>query len=162
MGSRGPSAPAGSHRPGRVTANRTAGRRPALAVLATVLAAAAVAALAAGCGPAPSPNPGKSSAAKTTVVKCGTGKTAANVPVNIEVVQGHISCAAARAIEQDYATAIRSGLAPGNGGGGPLKVKGWTCQGFSTPTVLSTGKASECVRAGVKILAILPPTTSGS
>jgi hypothetical protein len=161
MGSRGPSVTAGGHSGGRVTAIQAAGRRPALAVIATVLAAA-VAALAAGCGPAASPNPGTSSAANTTVVKCGTGKTAANVPVNIEVVQGHISCATALAIEQDYAKAIRSGLAPGNGGGGPLKVKGWTCQGFSTPTVLSTGKASECVRAGTKILAILPPTTSGS
>ncbi len=161
MGSRGPSVEAGRHRPGLVTAIRTGGRRPALAAFATVLAAGALAALAAGCGPA-SPSTGNGSAAKATVVKCGTSKTAANVPVNIEVVKGHASCGVALTIEQDYAKAIRSGLAPGNGGGGPLKVKGWTCQGFSTPTVLSTGKASECVRAGTKILAILPPTTSGT
>jgi hypothetical protein len=162
MGSRGPSVQTGRHRPGLVTAIRIAGSRPGRAVLATALAAGVVAALAAGCGPASSPKPGSSSTANATVVKCGTAKTAANVPVNIEVVTGRASCGTALKIEQDYARAIRSGLAPGNGGGGPLKVKGWTCQGFATPTVLSTGKASECVRAGTKILAILPPTTSGT
>ena len=59
-----------------------------------------------------------------------------------------------------YARAIRSGLAPGNGGGGPVKIKGWTCQGFATPVVLQTGKASKCARDGVEILEILPPPPS--
>jgi hypothetical protein len=162
MGSRGPSVQAGRHRPGLVTAIRTGGRRPAVAVLATGLAAGTMAVLAVGCGPTSPSNSGNSPAPNATVVKCGTAKTAANVPVNIEVVKGRASCGTALKVEQDYAKAIRSGLAPGNGGGGPLKVKGWTCQGFATPTVLSTGKASECVRAGTKILAILPPTTSGT
>jgi hypothetical protein len=162
MSSRGPSVETGRNRPGLVTDIRTGGRRPALVVLGTVLAAGAVAAIAAGCGPASAPKPGSSSPATATVVKCGTAKTAADVPVNIEVVKGHATCGTALKVEADYAKAIRSGLAPGNGGGGPLTVKGWTCQGFSTPTVLATGKASECVRAGTKILAILPPTTSGT
>lgn len=93
--------------------------------------------------------------AKPKVTACGTTKSAANVPIHVEVTSGHVSCATALAIEQKYAQAIRSGLEPGNGGGGPVKVNGWTCQGYATPIVLHTGKASKCVKDGTEILAIL-------
>jgi hypothetical protein len=89
-------------------------------------------------------------------------KTAAAVPVRVEIVRGHIACAQAMAVVRAYATAIRSGLAPGNGGGGPVKVKGWTCQGFATPVVLRTGKASKCLRSGLEILEVLPPPSSSA
>jgi hypothetical protein len=110
-----------------------------------------VLALAAGCG-------GTSSAKSTTAkaISCGQSKTAANVPVHIEIVKGQFTCQTALAIEHEYASAIRSGHAPGNGGGGPLKIDGWTCQGFSTPIVLHTGKASKCVKGTDEILALLP------
>ena len=91
-------------------------------------------------------------------IACGTTKTAANVPIHIEVTSGHVSCATALSIERKYAEAIRSGLAPGNGGGGPVKVNGWTCQGYATPVVLRTGKVSKCVKDSTEILAILPTT----
>ena len=45
---------------------------------------------------------------------------------------------------------------PGTGGGAPVHVQGWTCQGFATPVVLRTGQASKCVDGGKEILAILP------
>jgi hypothetical protein len=65
-------------------------------------------------------------------------------------------------VERDYAKAIIEGHAPGNGGGGPVSVQGWTCQGFATPVVLKTGDASECVQGSSEILAILlPPAQSG-
>jgi hypothetical protein len=124
-------------------------------IAVTALVALAVA----GCSHAAAPRPSASAATGATVTKCGQAKTAANVPVDVEVVAGHSSCGTALAIEQDYAKAIRSGRAPGNGGGGPVKIKGWTCQGFATPIVLQTGKASKCVLGGSEILAILPPTT---
>lgn len=95
---------------------------------------------------------------KPKVTACGTTKTAANVPIRIEVTTGHVSCANALSVERKYAEAIRSGLAPGNGGGGPVKVNGWTCQGYATPVVLHTGKVSKCVKDGTEILAILPTT----
>ena len=91
---------------------------------------------------------------------CGMAKTAAAVPVRVEIVRGHLGCAQARAVVRAYAIAVRSGLAPGNGGGGPVKVKGFSCQGFATPVVLRTGKASKCVRPGVEILEVLPPPPS--
>ncbi len=106
-------------------------------------------ALVVGCGSAPAKP-------KNKVTACGTARTAANVPIRVEVTSGSVSCATALSIERKYAEAIRSGLAPGNGGGGPVKVNGWTCEGYATPVVLRTGKASRCVKDGAEILAILP------
>lgn len=124
-----------------------------------VLLAALLLVVVVGCArqapPAQQPTAGKT-ATKTRITTCGTSRTAANVPVDVEIAQGHVSCGTAMAIEQDYAQAIRSGKAPGNGGGGPVRVKGWTCEGFATPVVLKTGKASRCVRDGDEILAVLP------
>ena len=114
-------------------------------------------AAAAGCGHNGSPSPGAA-----TVTSCGTAKTAADVPVQVEVARGQVPCSTAKTVEADYAEAIRSGKAPGNGGGGPVKVRGWTCQGFATPIVLRTGRASRCVRDGDEILEILPPPPSPS
>lgn len=86
---------------------------------------------------------------------CGTGRTAANVPVEIEVNRGQVSCAVAITVERSYAAAIVAGQAPGNGGGGPITINGWKCQGFNTPELLKTGDVSKCARDGVEIVAIL-------
>jgi hypothetical protein len=125
------------------------------------LAAATTVLLAAGCSSPASPAAAKdrtagSSPAAANVTPCGTTRTAANVPVHIQVERGTITCTTAMSVERDYAQAIMSGRAPGNGGGGPVKVNGWTCQGFNTPEVLKTGQASKCVQGGNEILAILP------
>jgi hypothetical protein len=105
---------------------------------------------------------GHGPATRARVTACGTAKTAASVPVRVEVIRGQLACATARTIERAYAAAIRSGQAPGNGGGGPVKIRGWTCQGFATPVVLQSGKASKCVRDGIEILEVLPPVPSPS
>jgi hypothetical protein len=111
--------------------------------------AAAVALVAAGCHSAP--------AASQPATGCGTARTVANVPVKVEVTHGKVDCPEALTVERAYTRAIAQGRAPGNGGGGPLDVSGWKCQGFPTPVVLKTGRASKCVRDGTEILAILPP-----
>jgi len=90
-----------------------------------------------------------------SVVHCGTTESAANVQVSIEVVHGKVGCSDALTIERAYATAIRQGKAPGNGGGGPINITGWTCQGFNAPQVVQTGDASKCTKAGAEILAVL-------
>ncbi len=126
-----------------------------------LLTLAALVTLAVGCSHSPPPRPAASSASRTKVTTCGSTKTAADVPVDVEVIKGEVPCATALRIEHAYAEAIRSGRAPGNGGGGPVRVQGWTCQGFPTPVVLATGKASKCVKDGAEILEILPPTGSG-
>lgn len=126
-----------------------AGRRSRARVFGPV--ALVLLAAAAGC----SHGGGNPHATRLYVKSCGTAKTAANVPVQVEIARGQVSCATARSVEAAYADAIRSGKAPGNGGGGPVKVSGWTCQGFATPVVLHTGKASKCTKDGSEILEIL-------
>lgn len=116
--------------------------RPRIAALA-VLSALVLA----GCG--------ASKPMAAAVQDCGTTKTAANVPVEIEVDRGQVSCETAMQVEAAYARAIAEGLAPGNGGGGPVKVGGWTCQGLDTPQLLRTGETSKCVEDGHEIVAVL-------
>jgi hypothetical protein len=93
--------------------------------------------------------------ARAAARQCGTSHTAAGVPVTVQVNAGNMSCAAALTIEKDYAQAIDQGKAPGNGGGGPVPIDGWTCQGFPTPVVLKTGDTSKCVKGSTEILATL-------
>jgi hypothetical protein len=127
---------------GRLVSGRLASR-----VVVLVIAGAVVVTLAAGCGHSGPP--------KSSVVTCGTAKTAANVPVSIKVMKGHVACSDAMTVERNYAKAIMEGKEPGNGGGGPVVVSGWRCQGFDTPKVLKTGWASECTRSSDEILAVL-------
>ncbi len=87
---------------------------------------------------------------------CGTAKTAAGVPVIIKIAKGSVACGTAMSIENQYVALIRGGRVPGNGGGAPVRVKGWTCQGFPTPELLRTGDVSACHEGGTEILAVLP------
>ncbi len=130
---------------------------------ATTVALTALAVLlAAGCSHLSSPSGPGGKATKTALMSCGRSKTAADVPVDIEIARGNVPCGTALSVEQQYAVAIRSGKAPGNGGGGPVRVSGWTCEGFATPVVLKTGKASRCVKDGEEILAVLPLPSGSS
>ena len=98
---------------------------------------------------------GGSAPAASKVTDCGPSRTAANVPVEVEVKDGSVACGEAMTIEKSYAKAIVAGHVPGNGGGAPIAISGWTCQGFSTPEVLKTGNASRCARKGTEILEVL-------
>jgi hypothetical protein len=91
---------------------------------------------------------------------CGMAYSAAHVPVIIRAQDG-VACSVALRIEARYSKKLSAGEAPGNGGGGPVPVEGWTCQGYPTPQVLRTGRASECHRDGLRFFAILP-APSGS
>ncbi len=96
-----------------------------------------------------------SSATAGAGATCGSTHTAAGVPVVVKVAKGTVNCTTAMQVENEYAARIRNGQVPGNGGGAPVVVSGWTCQGFSTPEVLSTGNASQCHRGGTTLLAVL-------
>lgn len=118
------------------------------------LAVAFLAGLAlAGCGSSTPPK-------AASPVGCGTTRTAANSPVEIMVERGQVACSTALTVERNYATAIRDGKAAGNGGGAPVAVDGWTCQGFTTPEVIKTGKTSKCVKGSTELLAILDLSSS--
>jgi hypothetical protein len=134
-------------------AGRAAGRVSIVAGSLALLAGGAV--LLAGCGSAAAAGAGPG----TT---CGTTHTAANVPVVIKVAKGTVNCGTALQVENEYAAKIRNGQVQGNGGGAPVAVGGWTCQGYPTPEVLSTGNASQCHTASAVIMAVLPVPTPAS
>jgi len=136
---------------------------PVLAVLALGMLA--------GCGaisgakPAGAGTHGATPAvASTPLTGCGTTRTSAGVPVEIEIQHGPVPCRAALAVERAYARALASGKVPGNGGGAPVKIQGWVCKGFATPEVLATGHASTCRKGVAQILAVLklPATATPS
>jgi hypothetical protein len=93
---------------------------------------------------------------------CGATRTEANVAVAIKVTRGTVDCAAALGVEQGYAAMIRKGDVPGNGGGAPVTVDGWTCEGYATPEVLRTGDASECHTANTEVVAVLVAPSAGT
>ena len=144
--------------------------RPAGAAFPAVLALAMLAGCAlTACGAGgPAKRTASTSAAQSplpaaTGHRCGTGKTAADVPILVEVGQGPVGCPTAMKIERDYASALASGRAPGNGGGGPVSIEGWVCQGFNTPQILRTGDTSKCSKGSSEILAVLAmPSGSAS
>jgi hypothetical protein len=133
--------------------------RPATAPVLAVLALGILA----GCGAVNGAKPagaGTQGAAAPAVVStpltgCGTTRTSAGVPVEIEIEHGPVPCRAALAVERAYARTLASGKVPGNGGGAPVKIQGWVCQGFATPEVLATGHASTCRKGVAQILAVL-------
>ena len=120
--------------------------RRALAVLCGLGICLLTAWLAAGC----------SSGQATAWATCGSTHTAAGVPVVIKVARGSVDCKTAMQVENEYAARIAGGRVPGNGGGAPVVVSGWTCQGYDTPEVLETGNVSQCRNRGHAILAVLP------
>ncbi|MGH3156581.1 MAG: hypothetical protein ACRDNF_08425 [Streptosporangiaceae bacterium] len=93
---------------------------------------------------------------------CGTSRTAANVPVIIEVETGTASCQEAMRIQSGYTGLVLSGHVAGNGGGAPVQVDGWTCQGTDTTTTVQTGEASECHKGTTEIVAVLKLQGSGA
>lgn len=95
-------------------------------------------------------------------VTCGSSRTAVNVPVLVEVEKGSTSCQEAMRIQSGYTGLIKSGHVGGNGGGAPVKVDGWTCQGTDTTTTVQTGEASECQKGSTQIVAVLKLQTPDS
>jgi hypothetical protein len=136
-------------------------RRSRFALVGAAAIAVAIAALAAGCsassGPphsSSSPIPPATQLAPPRVV-CGTSHTAVNVPVVMEVEKGSVACQVAMQIQTSYTALVRSGKVPGNGGGAPVKVDGWICQGADTTTAVQNGEASYCTKNGTEIVAVL-------
>jgi hypothetical protein len=92
---------------------------------------------------------------------CGTTRTGVNVPVVIKVAKGTVDCATAMHVEQSYAAMIKDNQVRGNGGGAPVTVDGWTCQGYPTPQVLRTGDASMCRSGSAEVVAVLELSSTG-
>lgn len=127
------------------------------ALLVTALVGMAVVA---GCGSAHAAGVGlktstNSGGAEGKGRSCGQAHTAGHVPVVLAVTSGTVTCSEAQQVEAAYGHDITAGLAPGNGGGGPVPVDGWTCQGLPTPKILRTGQVSKCAKGGSEFDAVL-------
>ena len=103
-----------------------------------------------------------SGSSTTSAASCGNMRTAVNVPVVIQVAKGTVNCAAALRVERGYAAMIKKGDIRGNGGGAPVSVDGWTCQGYSTTQALQTGNTSECHTAKAEVVAVLAVPSPGT
>src|SRR5271165_4997364 len=129
-------------------------RRAGALVVALPVAVAGVAGVVACSSP---------SAASATGALCGSTRTGANVSVVIKVTKGNVDCGTVMRVEESYAALIRAGDVRGNGGGAPVGVNGWTCQGYPTPEVLRTGYTSECHTTSAEVVAVLAlPSSSPS
>jgi hypothetical protein len=135
-------------------AGTTCGRLPRAGLIAVAVGLGL--GVLAGCGTSGTARTTGAASART----CGTTRTGANVPVIITVDRGSASCATALRVENSYAAVIRTGQIRGTGGGAPVRVSGWTCQGFPTPEVLRTGQTSVCRDGGAEVLAVLPPPSA--
>jgi hypothetical protein len=133
-----------------------------LAVAGLVLAGAGCSGGNSGQGPhGPVAAPSASQLAPPRVT-CGSSRTAVDVPVIVEVEKGSTSCSEAMRVQSGYTGLVKSGRLGGNGGGSPVKVDGWTCQGTDTTTTVQTGEASECHKGATEIVAVLKLQNSGS
>jgi hypothetical protein len=148
--------------------SRAARRRLQVALPAATLLVLAGCSAASGASSTPGPGPGAAvsnapSPQPTPSGKaCGNTRTGAGVPVIVKVTKGDVDCATAMRIENAYAALVKHGALQGNGGGAPLSVSGWTCQGYPTPQVLATGAASECHTVSTELVAVLALPASSS
>jgi hypothetical protein len=150
-------------RPGRSASFRARSPQARGRAWAGLAGATSVTLLAAGCtssagplGGAPgSVPPVTATAPAPPRATCGEARTAANVPVVVEVEKGSVTCSVAMRIQRGYTTLVQEGRVRGNGGGAPVVVDGWTCQSESTPMVVQTGEASACRQGGAEIIAVL-------
>jgi hypothetical protein len=131
---------------------------------AQLIAVLAAMTLAAGCGSASAHaarvgSRTSSESAARTGGSCGNSFTAGHVPIVLKVDSGTVPCPQAQQVESGYNQDIVTGKAQGNGGGGPVKVNGWTCEGFPTPRILRTGQVSRCSSGAGEFDAVLASST---
>lgn len=127
--------------------------------VAQLIAALSAMALAAGCASAHAARVGSKTSGVVAGGSCGQAYSAGHVPVILKVSAGTVLCSQAQQVESAYNQDILAGRAPGNGGGGPVRVDGWTCQGLPTPRVLQTGEVSTCAKDGNRFAVVLASPT---
>lgn len=88
---------------------------------------------------------------------CGRTVTGVDVAVVVRIGRGAVSCPTAMTVEKSYAALIRAGGLRGNGGGAPVSIRGWTCQGYTSAEIAQTERVSVCVKGSAQIFAALPP-----
>jgi hypothetical protein len=93
---------------------------------------------------------------------CGRTLTGVDVAVVVRIGRGSVSCPVAMTVEKSYAALIRAGGLHGNGGGAPVSIRGWTCQGYTSAEIAQTERVSVCVKGSAQIFTALPSTPPGT
>ena len=103
-------------------------------------------------------------AASNAASTCGRTLTGVDIAVVVRIGRGAVSCPTAMTVEKSYAALIRAGGLRGNGGGAPVSIRGWTCQGYTSAEIAQTERVSVCVKGSAQIFTVLPspPTPSTS
>ena len=127
--------------------------------VAQLITALSAMALVAGCSSAHAARVGSKTSGVAAGGACGQAYSAGHVPVILKVSAGTVPCAQAQQVQSAYSHDVMAGKAPGNGGGGPVRIDGWTCQGLPTPRVLQTGEVSTCAKDGDRFDAVLASPT---
>ena len=87
---------------------------------------------------------------------CGRTLTGVDIAVVVRIGRGSVSCPTAMTVEKSYAALIRAGGLRGNGGGAPVSIRGWTCQGYTSAEIAQTERVSVCVKGSAQIFTALP------
>lgn len=98
--------------------------------------------------PSPTPTPSASASLAGAGASCGVVTMPGGDRFRLTVRKGKVACGQARKVYKTYLTKLRSGAAPGNGGGGAVHVRGWTCA--SGP---ATHPWSRCTKGGAAFAA---------
>jgi hypothetical protein len=128
---------------------------------AQLITALSAMALLGGCASAHAARVGSRTSRVVAGGTCGQSYSAGHVPVILKVSAGSVPCPQAQQVELAYNHDILTGAAKGNGGGGAVKVGGWTCNGLPTPRILQTGEVSTCTGDGGKFDAVLASASPG-
>jgi hypothetical protein len=103
-----------------------------------------------------------SNAAANAAATCGRTLTGVDIAVVVRIGRGSVSCPTAMTVEKSYAALIRAGGLRGNGGGAPVSIRGWTCQGYTSAEIAQTERVSVCVKGSAQIFTALPSAQSST
>jgi hypothetical protein len=108
-----------------------------------------------GCGPGAEPKAARSPTAGAA--DCGKVDAAGGAPAYLKVTTGSATCAEAVSVYQAFFAEIAEGKAPGQGSGGGLAVRGWSCVIYPPDRIRRNGRGADCTKGGTTVTAFQNP-----
>jgi hypothetical protein len=122
----------------------------------TVLSLFVVILLAAtGCGPGTEPRTAEPPTAGTA--DCGKVDAAGGASAYLRITRGSATCPEAVSVYTAFFAEIAAGKAPGQGSGGRLAVRGWSCVIHPPDTIQRDGRGADCTKGDTTVTAFQNP-----